>query len=75
MNDVFGPMSANYCNIFLILSAIALIVTILLAGSFLMSLSGKTSMSTKLNLLLGFGNYLLSYITYRILYNMCVKTA
>jgi hypothetical protein len=75
MNDVFGPMSASYCNVFLILSAVALVATILLAGSFLMSFSGKTSMNTKFMLLIGLGNYLLTYITYRILYNMCVKTA
>ncbi len=75
MNNVFGPMSANYCNIFLLLSAIALVFTVLLAGSFLMSFAGKTSMNTKMMLLIGFGNYLLTYITYRILYNMCVKTA
>jgi uncharacterized membrane protein YobD (UPF0266 family) len=75
MNDVFGPMSANYCNVFLILSAISLVITIMLAGSFLMSLTGKTSMKTKAMLLGGFGSYLFNYITYRLLYNMCVKSA
>ncbi len=75
MNDVFGPMSANYCNVFLILSAISLVITIMLAGSFLMSLTGKTSMKTKALLLGGFGSYLFNYITYRLLYNMCVKSA
>jgi hypothetical protein len=75
MNSVFGPMSSNYCNIFLVLSAVYLAVTVLLGGSFLMSFTKKISMSHRIYMFAGFITYLLSYITHRIFYNMCVKTA
>jgi hypothetical protein len=76
MNDVFGPMSSNYCNIFLVLSAIYLAITVLLAGSFLMSLtSKKIGLYHKVTMFGAFVTYLLSYITHRIFYNMCKKTA
>lgn len=76
MNNVFGPMSANYCNIFLVLSAIYLFFTVVLGGSFLVSLTTKkTSLATKLYTMFGFITYLLFYITHRIFYNMCIKTS
>ena len=76
MNDVFGPMSSNYCNIFLILSAIYLVFTIILAGSLLLSLTNKKmAFSARMYMLAGFATYLLQYITHRIFYNMCRKTA
>ncbi len=75
MNNVFGPMSANYCNIFLILSAIYLAITVLLAGSLLLSFSKKMSMTHRLYMAGGLLTYLLGYITQRIFYNMCLKTA
>lgn len=76
MNNVFGPMSSNYCNIFLVLSAIYLFFTVLLGGSFLVSLTNKkASMYSKISMMLGFITYLLFYITHRIFYNMCVKTS
>ncbi len=75
MNNVFGPMSANYCNIFLVLSALYLVGTVLLGGSFLMSLTTKVSLKYRLGIFMAFLTYLLSYITHRIFYNMCVKTA
>ncbi len=75
MNNVFGPMSANYCNVFLVLSAIYLAFTVLLGGSFLMSLTTKMSVQHRIYMFLGFLTYLLGYVTNRIFYNMCVKTA
>ncbi len=75
MNNVFGPMSANYCNIFLILSAIYLAVTVLLAGGLLLSFSKKMSLTHRLYMVGGLLTYLLGYITQRIFYNMCLKTA
>lgn len=76
MNDVFGPMSSNYCNIFLILSAIYLVFTIIFAGSFLMALTTKkASFQNKIYMFTGFITYLLFYVTHRIFYNMCKKIA
>lgn len=76
MNDIFGPMSSNYCNIFLIFSALYLLVTILLLGGFLLSLTNKkVSFIARIYMFAGAFNYLLLYITHRIFYNMCRKTA
>jgi hypothetical protein len=76
MNSIFGPMSSNYCNIFLILSAIYLFFTVVLGGSFLLSLTNKKmSFTARVSMVAGFITYLLLYITHRIFYNMCVKTA
>lgn len=76
MNDIFGPMSSNYCNIFLILSAIYLVFTLVLMGTFFIALvSKKTTLKDKIYMIAGFLTYLLLYITHRIFYNMCKKTA
>jgi hypothetical protein len=75
MNGVFGPMSSNYCNVFLIFSAIYLIFTVILGGSFLFSLTTKMSLMKRFYMFVVFVTQLLFYITHRIFYNMCLKTA
>jgi hypothetical protein len=75
MTNVFGPMSANYCNIFLILSAVYLALTVILGAGLLLSFTKKISFYHRVYMTGGFLTYLLGYITHRIFYNMCLKTA
>ena len=72
MNSLFGPLGKKYCNLFLLLSAIALFFLIAAVLSFVFFLTMK---KIDLKIVLGSASviivYLIQYINNRILYNMC----
>lgn len=72
MNSLFGPLGKKYCNLFLLLSAVALffLVTVII-GLLVMLTKKKVDLSAVLGVVGISVMYLIQYINNRILYNMC----
>jgi hypothetical protein len=72
MNSLFGPLGKKYCNLFLLLSAIALFFLVTVVIGLLMMLTRKKMDLTAVMGVVGISiMYLIQYINNRILYNMC----
>ena len=72
MNSLFGPLGKKYCNLFLLLSAIALFFLISAVFTlFVLMLQKKVDFKLVLGITGGIVLYLIQYINNRILYNMC----
>lgn len=72
MNSLFGPLGKKYCNLFLLLSAIALFFLISAVFTlFVLMLQKKVDFKLVLGITGGVVLYLIQYINNRILYNMC----
>jgi hypothetical protein len=72
MNSLFGPLGKKYCNLFLLLSAIALVFLILaVIGLLFMFSKRKMDGSAILGAVFVGISYLIIYTQNRILYNMC----
>jgi len=72
MNSLFGPLGKKYCNLFLLLSAIALFFLItMVIGLLFMLTKKKVDGWTVFAIIWASVLYLIQYINNRILYNMC----
>lgn len=72
MNSLFGPLGKKYCNLFLLLSAIALFFLVTVVIGLLLMLTKKKVDLTAVMGVVGISiMYLIQYINNRILYNMC----
>jgi uncharacterized membrane protein HdeD (DUF308 family) len=72
MNSLFGPLSHQYCNLFLLLSAFGLfmVFAVILTGV-LMFADKKMNRGAVVIMAGGVISYLIIYFQNRILYNMC----
>jgi hypothetical protein len=72
MNSLFGPLGKKYCNLFLIISAIALFFVVMtVVGVLLLFTDKKLNKMAVISGLLLAGVYVIQYVQNRILYNMC----
>jgi len=72
MNSLFGPLGKKYCNLFLLLSAIALVFLVMaVVGILFMFAKKKVDGSAILGAVVVGITYLIMYTQNRILYNMC----
>ena len=72
MNSLFGPLGKKYCNLFLLISAIALFFLVMVVvGVVLMFMKKKVDGNAVFSACLVATMYLIQYIQNRILYNMC----
>lgn len=72
MNSLFGPLGKKYCNLFLLLSAISLVMLILVVvGLLFLFTKKKIDGSAVMSVVLVSVMYLFQYIQNRIFYNMC----
>jgi len=72
MNSLFGPLGKKYCNLFLFLSAVALVFLVLaVIGIIFMFANKKVEGSAVLGTVVVAVTYLIMYTQNRILYNMC----
>jgi hypothetical protein len=72
MNSLFGPLGKKYCNLFLLISAIALFFLVMVVVGLLMMFTKKrVDGSAVFAAALVAIMYLIQYIQNRILYNMC----
>jgi len=72
MNTLFGPLGKKYCNLFLFLSAIALIFLVMaVVGLVFMFAKKKVEGTAILGAVVVAVTYLIMYTQNRILYNMC----
>jgi len=72
MNSLFGPLGKKYCNLFLLLSAVALAFLVLaVIGMILMFAQKKMDGYAILAAFATTITYLIIYTQNRILYNMC----
>ena len=72
MNSLFGPLSQQYCNLFLLLSAFGLfmVFAVILTG-ILMFADKKMNRGAVVIMAGGVISYLIIYFQNRILYNIC----
>jgi membrane associated rhomboid family serine protease len=72
MNSLFGPLGKKYCNLFLFLSAVALVFLVMaVIGLLMMFAQKKADGSAILGGIIVGVTYLIMYTQNRILYNMC----
>jgi len=72
MNSLFGPLGKKYCNLFLFLSAVALIFLVMaVVGILFLFMGKKTDGTAILGSVAVIITYLIMYTQNRILYNMC----
>ena len=72
MNSLFGPLGKKYCNLFLIISAIALFFVVMtVVGVLLLFTEKKLNKVAVISGLLLSVMYIIQYVQNRILYNMC----
>jgi hypothetical protein len=72
MNSLFGPLGKKYCNLFLFLSAVALILLVLaVVGILFVFAKKKVDGMAILGAVTVAITYLIMYTQNRILYNMC----
>ena len=72
MNSLFGPLGKKYCNLFLFLSAVALVFLVLaVVGVVFMFGKKKVDGTAVLGGVVVAVTYLIMYTQNRILYNMC----
>jgi hypothetical protein len=72
MNSLFGPLGKKYCNLFLFLSAVALILLVLaVVGILFVFAKKKADGMSILGAVTVAITYLIMYTQNRILYNMC----
>ncbi len=72
MNSLFGPLGKKYCNLFLLLSAIALgFLVMAVIGLLFMLTKRKVELSSIVGAIFVGISYLIIYTQNRILYNMC----
>lgn len=71
---LFGPLDKSYCVLFYIFTVIAFLVFVIGLGGFIFSIAkGKKMSSTEMFLVLySLLASFLGYLTYRLLYSMCV---
>lgn len=72
MNSLFGPLSHQYCNLFLFLSAFGLfmVLAVVLTAVFMFS-DKKMNRGALVIMTSGVISYLIIYFQNRILYNIC----
>ena len=72
MNSLFGPLSHQYCNLFLFLSAFGLfMVFAVIITAVLMFADKKMNRGAVVIMASGVISYLIIYFQNRILYNIC----
>ncbi len=75
MNDLFGPLSAKYCNLFLFFSAFGVfMVFAVIFVTVFFSMNKKFDMTQLFPVLYAVITYFIIYLQNRILYNMCNKS-
>ncbi len=77
INILFGPLDKSWCNIFVVIATFILLAFILglfLIIFILVKKENKFILSNKIKLIWYTVLCLLSYIIYRILYQICIKT-
>ena len=75
MNDLFGPLSAKYCNLFLLFSAFGVfMVFAVIFVTVFFSMNKKFDMVHLFPVLYAIITYFVMYLQNRILYNMCNKS-
>lgn len=74
MNNVFGPLSKQYCLYFYILAVIGFIIFLIFffyLFYLMFAIGSKVHPSIYVMTISGCISYLLFYFTYRLLYSMC----
>ena len=72
MNSLFGPLSQKYCNLFLFLSAFALVMILFIVLTAILMFTKKKMNGGQWGVMIaGVISYLILYFQNRILYNMC----
>lgn len=72
MNSLFGPLSQQYCNLFLFLSAFGLFMVFAVVLTVVLMFSSKKMNRNEVVIMLtGVISYLIIYFQNRILYNIC----
>ena len=72
MYSLFGPLSQKYCNLFLFLSALGLIMIFFIILTVIVMFSKKKMNSGQAAVMVGgLISYVILYFQNRILYNMC----
>ena len=74
---LYGPISSKYCVYFLYLSILYFTLFAFSTGSALISIVKKgmqVSMQHLFNVIILSGSLFLSYLQFRILYTLCIKT-
>lgn len=76
MNDLFGPLSKNYCDYFYFLSVFSFLSFIIILSTLIVGLFYKKyrDMHTSSFLLFSAINSLIMYFINRLFYTMCVKS-
>jgi hypothetical protein len=73
-DSLFGPLSKDYCNVFLFLSFFTFFIFVsTIFGAVLLILSKKGKFEWYLGIIYGILVSGLQYIIFRLLYNMCKK--
>lgn len=74
-NQVFGPISKEYCLYFYILSVIGLVLfAIAVFGAVYVALAKNKGLEYFVPALMASLAYFIAYLQNRLLYNMCAKT-
>lgn len=75
MNDLFGPLSSKYCNLFLFFSAFgAIMVFAVIFTTIVFSMGKKFDATHLFPAIYAIITYFIIYLQNRILYNMCNKS-
>jgi hypothetical protein len=76
MDNLFGPLSKQYCLYFYALSAVGLIsvILIIVAATILLVAGKKENKVSIFSVIMGVGFYGLFYLQNRLLYNICSST-
>ncbi len=75
MNDLFGPLSAKYCNLFLAFSAFgAIMIFAVTFVTVFFSMNKKFDTAQLFGVIYAIITYFIIYLQNRILYNMCNKS-
>ena len=74
-SDVFGTLPKQYCLYFFVLCILSFIIVVLALLSFLYLLTQKNVPSANyISAIAFFVNYCFIYLTYRLLYSMCISS-
>lgn len=72
MQNLFGPLSKQYCLYFYILSILAFVSLIVVIISLVIGITKRKSAEFYVIMLLAAGNYAMYYFQNRLLHSMCV---
>ena len=73
-DTLFGPLSKDYCNVFLFFSVLAFIgLVATIFGAIVLVLSKKGKIEWYIGIIYGIFLSSLQYLMFRLLYNMCRK--